>query len=331
MNRKKFNNICVLITITLILLFVSSCGYDGDINDGNRDILIDVENSIFDSRDAEDLWEQGPGVTKIEFTIELDGGNGNISETFNAASIDTTYDYTQLTIPALGELKSISAVAYVDEEQKYSVVIADQSSSDEFSGWQVFANVTKFKIVFNGNTDNWDSGYIDMDICPRGTGVTYLTDSGVTSTPVTDWGGTALTSRQIAVEPVLQEHPANVTFDIYYLIVDEDLRALYKVGYGGEDSEYSHYQWADVWTYDEVTASGRAIGDSTSVYTLAQYNDTSLSFVEPEFDGCGYNSFLIDLSAEVDSDPVGKYLMYCLIMKHDTLEVISAMDIVEIK
>jgi hypothetical protein len=328
MNKRKFKNICVLITITFVLLFAYSCGYSGDINDGNRDLLIDIENSIFDSPTAENLWEQGPGVSKIELTIELEGDGGNLSETFESADVDTTYDYTQLTIPAIGELVSISAVAFVGDEQKYSVFIDSKVASDDFTGWQVFANVTKFKIIFNGYTDDWDSGYLDMDICPRGAGVTYLTDSGVTSTPVTDWGGTALTSRQIAVEPVLQEHPADVSFDIYTLIVEEDLRALFKVGYGNEDAEKSHYQWADVWTYGEVTDTGRAIGYATPVYKLAKYNEDSLPFVEPQANG---NSFVIDLTSVVDADLLGKYLMYCLIMKHDTLEVVSSMDIVEIK
>lgn len=329
MNNKKLNLKSCLAAAAVVALFLTSCGFDGDIKDGNRDILIDVENSMFNLTTAADEWEQGPGVTKIEFTIELEGGEGNVVKSLETSGVDAAYDYTQLTVPVIGELVSISAVAYTGAEQKFSDIIDSKASDDDFTGWEIFANVTKFKITYTGNTEDWDSGYLDMDICPRGSGVTFLTDSGVTAAPVTDWGGTAVTSRQLAVQPVLQEHPAGVIFDVYTLVVEDDLRALYKVGYGGEEAEYSNYPWADVWTYSEVTDTGRAVGYAAPIYKLEKYNDDSLSFIEPQAEG--YDSFLIDLTSVDDADLVGKYLMYCLVMKHGTLEVVSSMDIVEIK
>ena len=332
MNKIKFNILKRAAVAAAILLLVCSCGYDGEIAEGNRSILIDIENSMFNSQSAENPWEQGPGITKVVFTIELDVDSGNVTQEFAAADIDAAYDFSQLSVDVLGRLLSVSAVAYAGDVQKFSVVIDDAYSPEEFEGWQVFANVTKFKLVFSGNSEDWDAGYLNMDICPRGKGVSYLVDSGVTAPgeELTDWGGTALSSRQLAIEPILQEHPAGVTFDIYALIVEEDLRRLYKVGYGGEVSEYTHFQWADIWEYSEVTETGRAIGYSEDVYTLEKFNDKPLNFIEPSGAGCGYNSILIDLNT-ASSDPLGKYLMYCLVMKYGVLEVVSPMDIVEIK
>ena len=86
----------------------------------------------------------------------------------------------------------------------------------------------------------------------------------------TDWGGAALTSLQIAVEPVLSENPEGLTFDIYTLIVDEDLRELYKPGYLNDSADYEHYPWADVWTYAELTETGRQIG--ADEYSFEKYN-----------------------------------------------------------
>jgi hypothetical protein len=64
---------------------------------------------------------------------------------------------------------------------------------------------------------------------------------------------------------------------------------------------------------------------------MTKYNaDAPLPFSEPAGEGCGYNSFLIDLTA-AEEDPVEKYLMFAVISKYDGLSVPSAVEIIKIR
>ena len=327
MNKKG-----LLALLVIPVLLVSCDPFDGDLKTGNRNIVIDVDDTLFNSRGALNTWEQGPGISKIDLSVELKDGSGNAEASLNSTELDPDYDFTQLIVPVVGELISVTATAYLGTEAAYTAVIDSKSDYEDFYGWETFANVLKFKIGFHGDPADWDSGYLDLNICPRGGGgVAFLADSGVTTAPdmLTDWGGTALTSRQIAVQPMLKENPTDMTFDVYTCIVGSDLREEYKIGYGNNEAEYTYYPWSDVWAVAEVTTDGRRIGDET--YTLTKYNSDSLSFIEPSGAGSGYDSFLIDLSSVTEPDLVGKYLMFCLVMKYDILSVASSMEIVEIR
>lgn len=323
-----------LLMFVMAVFLLLSCdpdAYDGEIKDGNRDLIIDVENILFALPTETNSWEQGPGVTEIRFTIVLEGGSGDVEEILETADLDAGYNYTQLTIPVVGELKRVDANAYDGTTLLFSSTIEDKSSYDFFQGWEVFANVRKFKLGFHGYSEDWTAGYLVFNVAPRGgNNVAFNSDSGVTAPGEenTDWGGAALTSRQIAVEPILHENPTGLTFDIYTLVVDENLREKYKQGYLDPDAEYEYNPWEDVWTYDEVTGTGKLIAGTT--YTLNKYNaGDPLNFIEPEGSGSGYDSFLIDLTGEAE-DPVGKFLLIALVMQFDILSVPTAVDVIEI-
>ena len=323
-----------LMLIVFIVSIIISCNpaFDGNIKDGNRNLIIDVDNSIFNATDAVNIWEQGPGVDKIVFTISLEDTDGNaapVEKIMLPADINSTYNYTQLTVPVTGKLTQIDAQAFTGTTPMYSDSIMDKLSTDTFTGWEIFANVEKFQLGFHGNSDDWTTGYISLNIAPRGgNSVTFKVDSGVTTEMETDWAGTALTSRQIAIEPILNENPTGLTFDIYTVIVESNLQLEYDPDLN-DAANYEYYPWKDVWTYEEITNTGKKIGDTT--YTMVKYNSgEQLNFIEPDGVDCGYNSFLIDLTLESE-DPVGKFIMVALVMKYDILSVPAAIEIIEIK
>ena len=339
---KSFFSINGLILISFIVFITISCdpnAFDGNIKDGNRDIVIDVDNSIFNAVDAVNTWNQGPGVDKIVFTIALEDTDGNaapVEHTMLLTDLVSINNYTQLTVSVTGKLTQIDAQAFKGSTLLYSASIAasivDKLSTDTFTGWEIFANVKKFKLGFYGNSDDWVSSYISLNIAPRGgNSVTYKVDSGVTA-PVdqkTDWVGVSLTSRQLAIEPILNENPTDMTFDIYTLVVDSNIQLEYDPLFNN-DANYEDCPWENVWTYEEITDTGKQIGNAT--YKLTKYNTGDpLPFIEPAGADCGYNSFLVDPSIGAEDDPLGKFLMFVLVMKYDTLSVPTAIKIVEIK
>lgn len=309
-------------------LFFSCSDFDGTIRNASRDITVDIDNSLFLEPDAVNVWEQGPGVNEVNVTFVLD--SGEVSAGLSAADAEAG-SYTQIVQEVSGVLERVDVKAATAAGSLITASIDESAEHEQFHGWQIFANLQRFRLAYNGNTDdNWASGYLTLDIAPNGgTGIRFLIDSGVTASMSTDWGGDSLTSKQIAVEPILSENPAGLSFDIYTLIVDEDLRERYKPGYSNTDADYEHYPWADVWSYEELTSTGKQIGGA--VYRMGKYNGGSpLDFIEPSGDGSGYDAFLIDLSDETDN-PVGKYLMFALVSHYDVLSVTSRVEIIEIR
>jgi hypothetical protein len=329
--RMKMKRIIVFALVVLSAAAFISCDPDpftGTIKDGIRNITIDVENSMFNLPTEALSWEQGPGITDITFTIVLEGGSGSVDKILTAAEA-ASGNYTQIVQEVTGKLLRIDAIAKNAAGTSFAISIEDKPEYEIFSGWEIFANVTRFKLAYNGDsTDSWADGFLALDIAPRGgTGIKFKIDSGVTASMTTDWGGAALTTRQLAVEPVLSENPAGLSFDIYTLIVDENLRENYKPGYITPGADYEYNPWEDVWSFDEISSTGKVISDTT--YTLTKDNSGDpLPFVEPV--AAGYNSFLIDLTSE-DDDPVGKFLLIAVVSKYDVLSVPSAVDVVEIK
>lgn len=335
-NKKNIKIFYMSLFLIVVMLALNGCpgtAFKGTILTGPRNIIIDVDNRVFNSQSAANDWEKGLGLSKITFTVNVEGGSGNVEHEMLPADIDSTYNFTQLSIPVDGKLISIDA-AGSNSSDTFPSTISDESSYDDYSGWEVFANVIKFKLGFYIDTSSIVDSYLSMGICPRGgNSVTLKADSGVTAPAdmQTDWAGTALTSRQIAVEPVFNENPTGLTFDVYTLIVDKDLRSLYYGPLNPDDPNggyYEHYPWKENWTYNEITDTGLQIGDKT--YKLAKYNKNPLTAVEPMGTGSGYNAYLIDLSAET-TDPVGKYLLIAVVLTYDKLSIPTKMNIIEIK
>ena len=302
--------------------------FTGIIKEGTRNITIDVDNSMFRLPTAVNAWEQGPGMASVTLTILLESGNVEVPLSAADASAG---DYTQLVKEVSGKLLGVNAAAVNAAGTSFPVSIEDKAAYETFTGWEIFANVTRFKLAYSGNsTDGWADGFMTFDIAPRGgAGLQFKVDSGITAAMTTDWGGDPLTTRQLAVEPQLSENPAGLTFDIYTLVVDENLRELYKPGYITPGADYEYYPWEDVWTHEELTSTGKKISDT--VYKPVKYNSGNpLPFIEPSGAGLGYNSFLIDLAA-VEDNPVGKFLLIAVVSKYDVLSVPSIVDIVEIR
>lgn len=320
-------NISGSLLVLLSMGLLSCGGFDGAIREDERNIIIDVDNTLFDTQDAANIWEQGPGLTSVVLSLTVD--DVAVEETLDTA--DSTYNYTQVTIPVTGILSKIEVKALRDSTIVYSSEITDKRDTDSFEGWETFANVMRFKMEFHGTSTDWDAGYLSMDVSPRGgTNVTCLADSGVTAAAdaVTDWGTPALATKQIAIEPVLHENPTGLTFDLYILIVDEDLKTNYKQGYIETSADYEYNPWEDVWTYDELTTSGKLIAGTT--YILEKENITTLNFINPSNNVGEYNSYMVDLSADSDAVP-GKFLLYGLVIYYGNLLTTSSMGIVEIK
>ena len=324
MNKMKK---ALLLAAAAAVLVTAACEiFSGTIRDGARTITIDIDNDLYLEPDAANAWEQGPGVDSVSISIVLD--TGDVQASLAAADV-TAGDFTQLSQEVTGVLERVDVTAVNAAGVAMAISIDDTAEHEHLHGWEIFANLQRFRIGFNGDSaDDWASGYLTLDIAPTGgTGIRYIIDSGAVASPTTDWGGDPLTSKQLAVEPVLSENPVGLTFDIYTVIVGEDLRELYKPGYTNPDADYEHFPWADVWTFDELTSTGKQIGDT--VYTMTKYNaGDPLNFAEPL--GDGYKSFLIDLSTEAD-DPVGKYLMFALVSHYDVLSVPASVEIVEIE
>ena len=328
MNKKAL----LLFLCLIAALVMSSCdpGFTGTVKDGTRNIIVDVDNSMFRLPTAANAWEQGPGITDLKLTFVMEEEGVTFDATLAAADA-AAGDYTQLAVEVTGRLVRVDAEAAAADGAAVTVSIDDKPAYEEFHGWEIFANVQRFRIGYNGNSaEAWADGYLTLDIAPRGgTSVRFKVDSGVTAAPETDWGGTPLATRQFAFEPVLTENPAGLTFDVYTAVVDENLRDLYKPGYVTEGADYEYSPWKDVWTWDEVTTSGKQIGDQN--VKLTKYNTGSpLPFSEPSGAGCGYDSFLVDLSAQ-EEDPVGKFLLISLVVKSGTLEVPTKVGVYEIR
>lgn len=333
MNHKTFGKRIFPIALFLPVFIIGSCdpnAFKGEILTGNRDLVVDVDNIIFNAPNSPDEWKQGPGVTKLVFTITLKDGTGDVVNEMLPGDVDPAHDYTQVKIAVSGRLVRIDALAYINETVLYSALLEDKSEYDSFFGWQIYANVRKFKLTIVKDTLDWSDGFLKLEIAPLGgNNVKFLSDSGITAAAVTDWGGPPIQTRQIAIEPVLHENPADMTFDIYTLVVDSDLREKYLQAPDNPEANYEYYPWEDIWTYREITESGKRIGDSE--YKPEKYNTGGpLTVIEPQGAGAGYNSFLIDLSAKVP-DPLGKYLLVAIILKYDILSVPSAMHIIEIR
>ena len=133
----------LLIISVLIVFYIFSCdqnGFEGLIRKDPRDIIIDVDNVIFNAENETNVWQQGPGVNKIVFTISLEGADGNIKKEMKTVDVDSTYKYTRVSIPVTGILTGIDAMAYKGTALLYSVSIVDKSSYDSLYGWEIFAN-----------------------------------------------------------------------------------------------------------------------------------------------------------------------------------------------
>lgn len=330
MGRKNRIYALILLMAAITALSCKGGDFDGDILSGNRNLIIDVDNRLFSPSDAAGFWEQGPEADKLVLTVSLDGGQGNIEEIMLPGHVDNNWDYTQLTVPVSGTLSRMDATAYKGDSQLYTVHISEKPSYEIFEGWETFANVTRFTVDLHVNTDDWSEGFLSLDISPRGyNSVSLQSDSGVTALAdmVTDWSGPPLTSRQIAIEPVLNENPAGLTFDLYCLVVDEDIKEIYKPDYLNDQANYEYYPWQDDWSFEEITETGKRVGDE--LYILSKYNTgDSLPFIEPY--EAGYNSYLIDLSAETE-DPLGKYLLVALILKYGVLSVPASVEVIGIR
>lgn len=323
MNNKT---IFILTVILAAGIFLSGCDpFEGEYRDGTRNIVIDLDNGIFKEPSAVNVWEQGPGIESLTVTYVL-GGN----ETVKTISVDemTAGDFPQLSHEVTGRLERIDVSAVNAAGTAMTVSIEDKSNDDEFFGWETFANLQRFRIGYNGNSaDGWISGYLTIDIAPLGgTSIRFKKDSGVTAQMETDWNVSPLISGQLAIEPVLNENPVGLSFDVYTLVVDENLKDLYKPGYITTSANYEYNPWKDVWTYAELTGSGLKIGDTE--YKMAKYNiGDSLPFTAPTENGI--RSFLIDFSSS--PEVVGKYLMIAVVTKYDVLSVPSRVDIIEIR
>jgi len=330
---KGKNNRNIILFIIFIILITASCSerYEGDIRIGQRDLRIDVENKIFEPQDAENNWDKGLGVSSVKFSIILDDGSKEevvTEKVFTSDDIDTEYSYTPFPVTVTGQLIRIEAEAAGSGGAVYNAVIEDKNENEFYGGWTIFANVMKFRLGCQINTDDFTSGFMELNVAPRGGNAALLKiDSGEQELymAVTDRRN-LLTPLQIAIEPELNECPLDMNFDVYTSIINKDLRAGYDDNMNF-DAFYNDYPWSEVWTYDEVTQSGRRINDS--IYTLQKYNNGEpLTFLDPM--GDGYKSYLIDLT-ELEDDPTGKFLLITIVLNYDRLSTPAAMECIEIK
>lgn len=310
--------------------FLSGCDlfnqFKGEILKEDRDIRVDVQNLIFNARTLTNEWERGLGAVSVDITVTTD--TNTYSKKLDSSQKDAVFNYSAVQIPVSGKLLSVSAV--INTIDKSFTASLDKAGDPSYwSGWEVFANVTKFRLSADIDTAEVLNSIALIDICPRGgSSLRLRTDSGVTAEEngKTDRWDT-LVSGQIAIEPQFLENPSGLSYTLYYGIFEEDVKSLNDPAVTPE-AEYYMHPWASVWTVEELTETGRVIG--TTLYKLAAYTPVVTNAANPM--GDGLKSFLVDLTERTNlASLIGRYLVAGIVVEYGTLKVPGGMICVEIK
>ena len=315
----------VFIVFSLAMLLIACEG--PIILDIQRDLIIDIDNDIFNSTTETNIWDRGLGVSELTINAVTDVGTYTL--TVGAADLDATYGYTQLPLEVSGKLEKIEA-SCASGAITFVKTMEDKNASEVFGGWSLFANIIKAKLDYRYNAVTFADSELLLSVAPRGgDAVEVLVDSGVqTGTGTTDRAA-ALLSGEIAVELELNEHPANITVSYYTCITEDNLIELYDE-YLGEQGYYVFDPWTPNWTVDEITKNGKSIGGD--VYKLELYNSTPYEVYNPM--GDGLRAAKIDLKTAEEAKPGAFVIIGAVITYKNSLSALSSplnVQFVEIK
>ena len=312
----------LIILVLLSALFGCSWFRKNDIITEPRDFIIDVKNTIFNPPTEADPADAGLSAVSVTITIITEDSSRNEIENeavLTQDGIDTTADYTQMSIPIEGEFVRTYA-----ESDSFSVEINEDNYNLipdiewPYYGWTVFANVEKMKLDYSLNRSEPDTSTLPILVCPRGgSSPEVLVDSGVqTGTGFTDRGA-ALVSKQIAFDITPAENSTGLSYDVYTLVVVENLAVTYNPAITF-DATYETDPWTDRWTYDEIISVGKNIGGDT--YVLQRLTtEGPWNITDPM--GDGLDSGLIDLTTQADETITDKYLLLAFILHYGTLSI----------
>ena len=304
------------ITILLLLctLVLSACPsvYNGPFKLEERTLAFDMQKNIFNPVDTADPAEAGLGIEAIVITVTTENASGDeeLKELKIVETDLTAVPYSRVGLVITGKLISVSAVAG-DFTAGIDATNCSRSIDSDYTGWTAFANLEKFKLNYFPNRSDPAASSFTLLVCPRaGSSPTVRIDAGVqTGTGTTDRAA-ALTSGQIAFTVEWAENPEDLTYDVYYAVVSENLSVVYNedITY---DATYNHYPWTDSWTYDEVVTTGRNVGGT--VRKLSKYNSgDAWKAVDPL--GDSRESGLIDLTNIQDPDLTKKFLLLGIVL-----------------
>lgn len=327
--RNRYSPVLKTVPILfLVLLCLPGCdtGYDGPIDTHARDFYIDFKNTLFNAPDETEPELRGLGIDSVRITVttvneaeEQTAYTGTIT----ADSVDTEigFTYSQIPVPIEGQIVSLTADASDGSGAvKHTAVLTAESGEWDYHGWNVFSNIDKAKIDFAVDQKTPSASLFRLVVCPRGGDSPIVrVDSGVQ----TEEGNTdrwdEIETKQLALEIEFAEYPADVTFNVYTAVAEENLIIKYNEAVTF-DAFYEPNPWTDSWTYSEITAAGKEIGGK--LYTLHQYNTTEYSAVVPmelENDEEEKQAIIIDLSASEDEELTEKYLLVGIIMYYSGL------------
>jgi hypothetical protein len=332
---KKFG---LLPGIAVLLLAVSCDTSTAPVNYriDPRTIAVDIPAVIFNPYNKTDAnQKRGLGINTLTVTVTSDQGEfqKNLNKTALPAG-DLSNGYYRLSFPAVeGVLTGISLEA--------------QGTTETFTfnsferGW---GDLVKFRAVIYPDSEAVENSSVALEPGLKGgASLRLLLDNALTA--VTGYTGLltdrvqaysdllpgdpdvpppapALDPGEIAIQPLWLENPTGLVYDIYTLVIDEDISRI--------DTMYNplaaYYKdpWTDSWSYDEVTKTGKSIGGY--VYVLEQ-GETDCPALDPM--GDGFDSYKL----QIDPYEAGQFLLVALIVRvaGEELAVTSQVKVIEIQ
>lgn len=294
-----------------------------------RTIKVDVRNTIFNAPGLTYPAIAGLGATEVKISVTTEpgpSGGGTWDAVLPAAGIDngaTANGYTQVSIPVEGVLKKVRVEAAAPTGT-FSVETSEYDGTYEFLGWDTFANIEKLKLSYFADPDDVSKSALSLNVAPRGgANALLIADIGAlgsgnpSNRNQTDRSAT-LASLDLALRPQLSENLSDISYDVYYAFVDEELSVKYNadIGLGGT---YYEDPWEPDWTMFEIMF-GKSIAGKT--YTLKKMPGNSFSVVNPM--GDGLTSLLIDLPTLKSNVSAAEFLLVTVVVHYGTENVLSA-------
>ena len=329
MKQKKQPTSLPVAGLLLLLLLLAGCPpvYEGEIITEARSLLVDVKNNLFSSSNLLTQWQRGLGLSEVQLTVICEDAAGEevaFKYTMEAGEVDNTYAYTQLPIEIEGTLLRVTARAEQGTDT-FTASLADKKPGDIYQGWTAFANIQKVKLDYQLNQEDFSQSRLELAPGLRGgSNARVLVDSGVQADYAATTSYPDLGQKEIAVEVLLSEHPAGITFDLYTLVVNENLSSAYDVEASFE-ANYNYYPWSSLWTYAEITSTGKTVGGEENIYVLEKYNSDPLAVYAPLGNGNG-TACLIDLTTMSDPRLLDKALLIAVVLRYGDLQ--APLDVV---